>query len=125
MASPLPIQPTVNHTPEPSTVFDITGEQSEVVFKALSSDTARSIFASLSEEPQTVSDLADRVDTSMQNVQYHIKRLVEADLVEPVDTWYSVKGREMNVYAVTAEELVLQSGSIDEVTPRQPLEASP
>lgn len=117
MASPLPLRPAVSHSPRSTAVLDITDERSEAVFGALGSETARSIFAALDEEPGTASDLADRVGTSLQNVQYHLGRLSEADLIAPIDTWYSVKGREMNVYAVTAEELVVRTGPTGEPSP--------
>jgi DNA-binding transcriptional ArsR family regulator len=81
------------------------------VFQALSSGTTRNIFASLHETPQTASDLAEVTDTSVQNAQYHLQKLVDADLVEVVDTWYSERGTEMKVYAPTDESLVLYAGN--------------
>jgi hypothetical protein len=43
-----------------------------------------------------------------------LRRLEENDLVEPIDTWYSVKGREMTIYALTAEKLVVQFGAAEQ-----------
>jgi DNA-binding PadR family transcriptional regulator len=43
-----------------------------------------------------------------------LRRLEENGLVEPIDTQYSVKGREMNVYALTAEKLVVQFGAAEQ-----------
>ena len=80
------------------------------VFEALSSGTTRRIFGHLHDEPHTASELADLTDTSVQNVQYHLGKLDDADLVEVVDTWYSERGTEMKVYAPQDESLVVFAG---------------
>jgi DNA-binding transcriptional ArsR family regulator len=85
-------------------------EVADEVFEALSSGTTRRIFGHLHDEPHTASELADLTGTSVQNVQYHLGKLRDADLVEVVDTWYSERGTEMKVYAPTDESLVLFAG---------------
>lgn len=82
-------------------VVDLEGEDADAVFSALSSTTARQIYARLDDEPGTPSDIADAIDSSIQNVRYHLENLEEAGLVEVVDTWYSSRGNEMSVYATT------------------------
>jgi len=76
----------------------------------LSSETARKILLALYQSPAPVSELAEVVDTSIQNVRYHIEKLQQAELVELVDTWYSEKGNEMNVYAPRNAPLVVFAG---------------
>lgn len=90
-----------------SEVVDIREDAADEVFEALSSGTAREILAALYEDPDTASSVADRVDTSLQNASYHIEKLVDADLLEVADTWYSEQGREMKVYAPASDSLVL------------------
>jgi len=107
---PLREKVSLDETREPRLV-DLDDEVADEVFQALSSGTTRDIFASLHETPQTASDLADVTDTSVQNTQYHLQKLVDADLVEVVDTWYSERGTEMKVYAPTDESLVLFAGN--------------
>ncbi|SEW01898.1 ArsR/SmtB family transcription factor [Halobacterium jilantaiense] len=92
---------------EGSEVVSIREDAADEVFEALSSGTAREILAALYEDPDTASSVADRVDTSLQNASYHIEKLVDADLVEVADTWYSEQGREMKVYAPASDSLVL------------------
>lgn len=110
MASVLPLQPSVDHTPRDRTELVTDGKHVEALQK-LSSDTAQEILNVLSEGPGTASEVADAVDTSLQNAQYHLTRLAETDLIEAIDTWYSVKGNEMTVYALAAEKLVIQFGA--------------
>ncbi|MDY6764090.1 MAG: helix-turn-helix domain-containing protein [Halobacteria archaeon] len=96
----------IKHKEEPRVIEVDSGDAGDV-FNALSSDMARKILAQLYEEPGTSSEIADRVDTSLQNVRYHIGKLEEAGLIETVDTWYSSKGKEMNVYAPSNGPVVL------------------
>jgi DNA-binding transcriptional ArsR family regulator len=86
---------------------DLTSHESAVVIESLASTTARDIVAALAADPATASDLADRVETTLQNVQYHLDRLRDAGLVTRAGTWYSTKGREMTVYATTSERIEL------------------
>jgi len=97
-------------------VVDVDDDDAEDVIAALGSETARNALSALHEEPATTSELADELDTSLQNVQYHLSKLSDADVVDVVDTTYSEKGREMNVYAPTDEPLVLFAGGADEST---------
>lgn len=79
------------------------------VVDALATDCALGIFRALCVEPMTTSDVAATVETSVQNASYHIEKLQTADLVEAVDTWYSVRGREMAVYAATTDRIVIDA----------------
>ncbi|AGB37832.1 ArsR/SmtB family transcription factor [Natronococcus occultus] len=90
-------------------IVGLEGEDADAVFGALSSTTARRIYARLDDEPATPSDLAEAVDSSIQNVRYHLENLEEAGLVEVVDTWYSSRGNEMSVYATTDGPLIVTS----------------
>ena len=111
MSSIFPLRDTVtpDENREPRLV-DLDEETADEVFEALASQTTRKIFLELHHSPQTTSDLAEATDTSVQNVQYHLEKLTDADLVEVVDTWYSERGTEMKVYAPEDESLVLFAG---------------
>ncbi|WP_293028687.1 helix-turn-helix domain-containing protein [Natronococcus sp.] len=90
-------------------IVDLEGEDADAVFGALSSTTARRIYARVDDEPSTPSDIAEAIDSSIQNVRYHLENLEEAGLVEVVDTWYSSRGNEMSVYAATDGPLIVTS----------------
>jgi len=91
-------------------IVGLNSEDADVLLSALSSETARKLLAALHEEPATPSNVADRIDTSLQNVQYHLEKLQNAEAIEVVDTVYSEKGRQMNVYAPTDQPLVVFAG---------------
>lgn len=109
-------------TPEPepheptggARVCWLDGDEAADVIGALSSETARSIVTTLQERGHTASELAEAVDTSVQNVRHHLDNLENAGLVEVAGTRYSVKGREMTVYAAADERVVVAVGSEEE-----------
>lgn len=109
MSSPIArLQETVGRTDEDRTprfvALDGAGDE---VLDALGSQTSRRIYHRLLDEPASPSAVAEAVDTSVQNASYHISNLAEADLIEPVGTKYSEKGREMTVWVATDSCVVL------------------
>jgi DNA-binding transcriptional ArsR family regulator len=79
------------------------------VLAAIGSETARSILLSVRAEPLTASEIADRVDTSVQNTSYHLGKLADAGLVRVCDNVYSEKGCEMKCYHAVETELRLET----------------
>jgi len=114
MASLLPLRPTPRSASarglEPRLV-DFEDESAEQILSAVASTTARRILNRIYEEPMTASDVAAVIDSSVQNVSYHLNRLQDAELVEVIETWYSEQGREMDVYGPTNSALVLFAGA--------------
>ena len=96
-------------------VIGLDGDDADSLLSALSSGTARNVLSELHDDPDTPSALANRVDTSLQNVQYHLSNLEDAGLVAVVDTVYSEKGREMKVYAPADRPLVMVAGGDTDV----------
>lgn len=95
-------------------VIGLDGEEADDLLTAMSSDTARELLSVLHSEPAAPSELADQVGTTLQNTQYHLEKLENAGAVEVVDTVYSEKGREMNLYAPADEPLVVVAGGASE-----------
>lgn len=92
MAGLLPSTPDTSAADESSPrVIGLEDDEASDLLSALSSGTARRVLAALHEEPTNAAELAERVDTSLQNVQYHLRKLDDAGLVEVVDTVYSVQ----------------------------------
>ena len=114
MSRLLPSLPDATPEDREPRVVGVDDEDADDLIAALGSETAREILTRLHDEPATKSELAAEVDTSLQNVQYHLSKLDGADLVDVVDTTYSEKGREMDVYAAADEPLVLFAGGEEE-----------
>lgn len=102
--------PVAVRTDRDTRLVEISDDGATPVFDTLTSETARELLSRLHNEPQTASDLAESVDTSVQNVQYHLQKFEDVGLVEVVDHWYSSRGTEMKVYGPSDTALVLYTG---------------
>jgi len=114
MSSLLPLKPSTesaaNRDLEPKLV-EFEDDSADQILSAVSSATARHILSAIYDEPTTASEIATKLDSSVQNVSYHLERLEDANLVEIIGTWYSKQGREMDVYGPTNSTLVLFAGA--------------
>ncbi|MDS0257941.1 helix-turn-helix domain-containing protein [Haloarcula sp. S1CR25-12] len=104
---------SVERSDEPS-VLCIDDEATCEVFSALGSETAQDIFRLLNEEPATPATIAEGLDMSVQNVHYHLGNLDDVGLIEVVDTCYSEKGREMDVFVVAEDPTLVFLGTSDD-----------
>lgn len=95
-------------------VIGVDSEEADDVLSALTAETGRELLSALHDEPAPPAELADRVDTSLQNAQYHLNKLESAGAIEVIDTVYSEKGREMDVYAPADRPLVIFAGDEDQ-----------
>ena len=86
-------------------------EDVSAVLDALSSETAREILNAVYDQPGTPSELADRLDMSIQKLSYHLEKLENEELIAVAGTQYSEKGQEMNVYEPPDDPLVLFVGT--------------
>ncbi|WP_158059295.1 ArsR/SmtB family transcription factor [Halorussus halophilus] len=99
-------------SPRTDRVVDLDDDDADVVLSALSNGSARRILSTLSDGPQTVSELAERTDLTAQNVSYHLGKLTDAELVETRGT-RGQHGNEATVYA-PAQSVVVSTGSTNE-----------
>lgn len=77
------------------------------IAKAMASPTAGDLFNTLSDGPLTATALAERTGFPLTTVKYHLNNLLDADLIEVVDSRWSEKGREMKIYGVKDQVVVL------------------
>ena len=114
-----PHRPPVDEPERERLVVRLGTAEAADLCRSLASETATRILARLYDEPTTASDVADHVDTSLQNAHYHLERLSEAGLVEVVDIWYSSRGVEMNVYAPAYDEFVVAPPAAEDAAVEQ------
>ncbi|MGQ4555393.1 helix-turn-helix domain-containing protein [Halobellus sp. GM3] len=109
-----PIARLGNRTRAPDStpaVVAVADEDAGELVDALGSETARQLCGALHEEPAPPSELARELDTSVQNVHYHLSKLQSAGVVESVGTRLSEKGNEMTVYGPAADPIVFVGAS--------------
>lgn len=107
--------PDISDSPDgPPKVLCFNDEETQRIISTLSSDTCQSVFQALQENPQAAKDIAADLDTSVQTIWYHIGNLEEIGLIEVVDTCYSQKGTEMDIYGPVAEPHLIYLGQEDD-----------
>lgn len=95
-----------DHDP-PLRVAELPDDDAVAIFNALAGESTCRMYKSIQETPKTASELRAELGTSIQNVHYHLDKLEDAGLIQPVETELSEKGREMNVYGATHSPLVI------------------
>ena len=82
-------------------------ERAQKISKAMASQTASDILQLLAENQKSLTEITDRLDIPLTTAKYHIENLLEAGLITVAETKYSVKGREIKIYAVTNQLLIV------------------
>lgn len=74
---------------------------------ALTNETSRKIVDALSGEEFTASQLAEKLDMSLQRVHYNLKKLEDVGVIRADSYKYSERGKEMDVYSLTKKYFVI------------------
>jgi DNA-binding transcriptional ArsR family regulator len=82
-------------------------ERAQKISKAMASQTASDILQLLAENQKSLTEITDRLDIPLTTAKYHIENLLEAGLITVAETKYSVKGREIKIYAITNQLLIV------------------
>ncbi|ERG89420.1 MAG: hypothetical protein J07HX5_01578 [halophilic archaeon J07HX5] len=85
-------------------------EYTNEILQQLSSDTSQAVFRVVNQEPLSAQDVAEKLDMSIQNAMYHLENLEETGLITVLDTHYSERGREIEIYGPPDQPLVLFLG---------------
>jgi DNA-binding transcriptional ArsR family regulator len=82
-------------------------ERAQKISKAMASQTASDILQLLAENKKSLTEITDRLSIPLTTAKYHIENLLDAGLITVAETKYSVKGREIKIYAVTNQLLIV------------------
>ncbi|MCK9581362.1 MAG: helix-turn-helix domain-containing protein [Methanoregula sp.] len=88
-------------------VLEPGDERAQKIARAMSSQTANDILQQLADGPTSLTDIAERLAQPMNTVKYHVENLLEAGLISVAETKYSVKGREVKLYSLTNQLLIV------------------
>ena len=82
-------------------------ERAQKIAKAMGSQTASDILQLLSEGQKSLTDITERLAIPMTTAKYHVENLLDAGLLSVAETKYSVKGREVKLYSLTNQLLIV------------------
>ncbi len=95
----LPTTNEVAGTMEDAVILEPGDEKTQNIVRAISHKTAGIVVQILSTEGQlSLSDIADRLEISLNAAKYHISNLMKAGILEISKTRYSVKGKTVKIY---------------------------
>jgi DNA-binding transcriptional ArsR family regulator len=81
--------------------------RAQKIAKAMASQTAGDILHQIGDGPKSLTDLADNLKLPMNTAKYHLENLLDAGLIAVAETKYSVKGREVKIYTLTNQLLIV------------------
>jgi DNA-binding transcriptional ArsR family regulator len=82
-------------------------ERAQKISKAMASQTASDILQLLADNKKSLTEITERLSIPLTTAKYHIENLLDAGLITVAETKYSVKGREIKIYAVTNQLLIV------------------
>ena len=82
-------------------------ERAQKISKAMGSQTASDILQLLAENQKSLTEITERLAIPLTTAKYHIENLLDAGLISVAETRYSVKGREIKIYALTNQLLIV------------------
>lgn len=85
-------------------------EQAQKIAKAMSSPTAGDLLRSLSDSPKSTTALAEELHIPLTTAKYHLGNLLDAGVIEVADTRWSAKGREIKIYSLKNQILIVAPG---------------
>lgn len=88
-------------------VLEPGDERAQKIAKAMGSPMAGDILQQLAEKPSSLTDITERLAIPMNTAKYHVENLLDAGIIAVADTRYSVKGREVKIYSLTNQLLIV------------------
>jgi len=82
-------------------------ERAQKIAKAMGSQTASDILQLLSDGQKSLTDITEQLAIPMTTAKYHVENLLDAGLILVAETKYSVKGREVKLYSLTNQLLIV------------------
>jgi len=88
-------------------VLEPGDERAQKIAKAMGSPVAGDILKMLAEKPSSLTDITERLAIPMNTAKYHVENLLDAGVIAIENTRYSIKGREVKIYSLTDQLLIV------------------
>lgn len=92
-------------------MIDLNDPRTAKLADVMANRTCKHILALLAEQELSESELARKLNAPLNTINYNMKKLVAAGLVEPVRSLWSSKGRAVKVYRVSHKKIVISPKS--------------
>lgn len=90
--------------------LNLNDEKSGKIAQILANKTAKKILGLLAEEELSQGDIAKKLGIGLNNVDYNLKKLVDARLVEKTSSFFwSVKGKKIPTYKLANKKIIIST----------------
>jgi DNA-binding transcriptional ArsR family regulator len=90
--------------------LNLNDERAGKVAEILSNKTAKKILSIIAEKELTESDIAKELQMPLNTIDYNIKKLLEAGLIEKSKNFFwSVKGRKIETYKLANKKIIIST----------------
>lgn len=87
--------------------LDLNDPRSELVGEVMANKTCRRILSALSEKELTQAEIATHLGAGMSTVDYAVKKLIAAGLIETYKSFFSSKGKKVVAYRVAHKRIII------------------
>lgn len=96
-------------TEEEAVILEQGSPEAQKIAKAMASATANDILNLLSNEgPLTATDISEKMNMPLTSLKYHLENLLDAGLIEVVNTRWSEKGKQMKIYGIVEKDIIIK-----------------
>lgn len=95
-------------------ILSTDDDRIKAVGELLSSDSSRAILKLLFNEEMTANQIAQKTETSLPLVMYHLKKMQEANVVRVAQTGKNTKSHDMKFYTVDKFAIVILPAGMSE-----------
>ena len=94
-------------------VLEPGDERAQKIAKAMASSLAGDILQFLADGPKSLTAITEKLQIPMNTAKYHVENLLDAGVIAITDTKYSIKGREVKLYSLTDQLLIVAPRRVD------------
>ncbi len=88
-------------------LFSLEDEKAKKLGEVISNPTCKKIVNLLAEREMSETEISGELGIPINTVDYNIKKLVEAGIVDKATRWWSVKGKRIETYKVANKLIVI------------------
>ena len=88
-------------------VLEPGDERAQKIAKAMANSLAGDILQLLADGPKSLTAITEKLQIPMNTAKYHVENLLDAGVIAIADTKYSIKGREVKLYSLTDQLLIV------------------
>jgi DNA-binding transcriptional ArsR family regulator len=87
--------------------LDLNDSRMKHISEIFGSESCKKILNLLAEKEMTESEISKELQMPLNSVDYNVKKLVKAGLIESGNHWWSVKGKKMPSYRVADKKIII------------------